>query len=150
MRIKAIIVLGMGIALAGAAMAAVDAKQAIPQRQAHMKEMGRLSKAINDGLRAGSQGATFKGEANRLAALAAGLPKWFPAGTGPETGVKTAAKPDIWAKRADFSTKALALAVATRGLAGAARGGDQSAFEQQVRQVGEACKACHTVYKTKS
>lgn len=150
MRKKAIIALGIGIALAGVAAAAVDARRAIPQRQAHMKEMGRLSKAINDGLRAGSQGVTFKREADRLAALAAGLPGWFPAETGPQAGVKTAAKPNIWAQGPDFSGKASALAVATRGLAGAARSGDQSAFERQVGQVGQACKACHTIYKTKS
>ncbi len=131
-------------------VAAVDPHVAIPKRQDGMKLVGRTFKGINDQLKASTPDAqALKLGSAQLAQLAKQVPSWFPAGSGPDMGVKTEAKADIWAKPADFHAKALALASATDALAaGAARSSDPAVLTPLVQQVGGACKACHIAYKT--
>lgn len=133
----------------GAAAAKLDPAAAIQARQAGMKSIGRNFKAINDQMRGGApDAAVVAASAHELAGLATKVPSFFPAGTGPDSGVKTAVKPDVWSNAADFRAKAQALAVATRNLdAAAKKGGDMAALQPLVAQVGAACKACHTAYK---
>jgi len=143
------LVAAAALAATSVAAAKVDPAVAIQARQLGMKQIGRDFKAINDQLRSGSaDGKVVAAAAHDLAGLAPKVPSWFLAGTGPETGLKTAAKADIWAQNADFRAKAKALALATRNLdAAARRGGDPAALQPLVGQVGGACKACHTSYK---
>src|SRR3954462_4322370 len=109
-------------ALALVAAAKVDPNVAIPARQMGMKQVGRTFKGINDQLHASAPDAKALADGSaQLADLAKKVPSWFPAGTGPDTGVKTAAKADIWANPADFKAKAAALAAATRALADGAK-----------------------------
>src|SRR3954453_15684637 len=90
-------------AVALLAAAKVDPNVAIPARQMGMKQIGRTFKGINDQLHSGAPGAgAVPAGPHQLAALSRKAPSWFPAGSGPETGVKTAAKADIWAQPADF------------------------------------------------
>ena len=51
-----------------------------------------------------------------LDAEAPKLGTYFPAGTGLDTGLKTGAKPDIWAKPAEFKKDADAVAVAANNV----------------------------------
>jgi cytochrome c556 len=147
---RAIHIFALGAAGLFLVAAAVDPKVAIPARQMGMKQIGRTFKGINDQLHSGApDAAAVKAGTQQLADLAAKVPSWFPRGTGPETGIKTAAKPDVWTKAADFRAKAAALASTTRALAAAAgRGADAATLAPLVTQVGGACKACHTTYKT--
>lgn len=132
-------------------VAAVDPHVAIPARQMGMKQIGRTFKGINDQLHASTPDAKALADGSaQLADLAKKAPSWFPAGTGPDTGVKTAAKADIWANPADFKAKAAALATATRALAdGAKHSSDPALLTPLVRAVGGACKGCHDQYKMK-
>lgn len=131
-------------------VAAVDPHVAIPARQAGMKQIGRTFKGISDQLKSSApDAAQLKAETAQLADLATKVPSWFPAGTGPDTGVKTAVKADVWTHAADFHAKAAALASTTRALAAAAaRTGDPAVLNPLAAQVGGACKACHQAYKT--
>ena len=130
-------------------VAAVDPHVAIPARQMGMKQVGRTFKGINDQLHASTPDAKALADGSaQLADLATKVPSWFPAGSGPDSGVKTGAKADIWANGADFKTKQAALIAATRALAnGAKHSSDPAVLTPLVRQVGGACKACHTTYK---
>lgn len=123
-----------------------DAAKVIAARQAGMKEVGKSFKAVNDQLRGGAPDAAIvKANAARLATLSRAVPGWFPRGTGPEAGIKTASKADIWAKGPDFAAKARAFAVSAAALSQAAgSGGDLAAA---ARQVGQSCKGCHDPYK---
>lgn len=131
-------------------VAAVDPHVAIPKRQEGMKMVGRTFKGINDQLKSSTPDAqALKLGSAQLAQLAREVPSWFPAGTGPETGIKTEVKPAVWTNPADFHAKAAALASATSALAaGAANSSDPAVLTPLVRQVGGACKACHETYKT--
>jgi cytochrome c556 len=148
MRILAVVALAV-VALAPVAAAKVDPNVAIPARQMGMKQVGRTFKGINDQLHSGApDAAAVAAGAHQLADLARKVPSWFPAGSGPETGVKTSAKADIWAQPADFRAKAKALASATAALdRAAAKSADPTLLQPLVAQVGGACKACHTTYK---
>ncbi len=148
---KIILLMSAGLMLESAA-AAIDPKVVIPARQAGMKQIGQNFKTINDQLRSGSADiAVVRARARQLAVLAARTPSWFPSGTGPDAGVKTAAKAEIWTRSAEFGAKAVAFTAATRALATAAsKSRDASSLAPQIRAVGGACKACHTGYKVES
>ncbi len=148
--IKIIFLVPAGLALASAA--ATQPKVMIQARQLGMKQVGQSFKRINDQVRSGSPDAALvKASAGQLATLAAKVPRWFPAGTGPDTGVKTAAKREIWTRAADFRSEAAAFAAATRNLAAAAaKSSDPGVLEPQIRRVGGTCKSCHTAFKAKS
>jgi cytochrome c556 len=125
-----------------------DPKVVIPARQAGMKQIGGGFKAILDQMQSGApDGTAVRLNAQKNAGLAPKIPGWFPAGTGPDKGVKTAAKPAIWANKADFDAKAMALASAANALGNAGGSGDRAVIGPLVKQVGGACKACHTAYK---
>lgn len=148
--VKIIFLLSAGLALVSAAV--TQPKVVIPARQLGMKQVGQSFKRINDQVRSGSpEAAVVKASARQLAALAAQVPRWFPAGTGPGTGSKTAAKAEIWTRAESFRSEAAAFAAATRNLAAAAaKSSDPGVLEPQIRRVGGTCKSCHTAFKAKS
>jgi cytochrome c556 len=138
-------------ALAGGAALAQEASpggKAVLARQAHMKELGKAF---------GGTGAELRKEAPDKAAIAAGaaqtktlaaaLPTWFPKGSGPEAGVKTAAKAEIWSDAAGFDAAAARVQAEVTKLADAAAVGDLEAIKAQARATGAACNACHEKYR---
>jgi cytochrome c556 len=135
-----------GVALAAGA----TPKQQIETRQANFKKLGGTFKALNDQLHSPAPDkAQIAALAAQLKTLAPGIPTWFPAGSGPEAGVKTAAKADIWAKPDVFKADAKALQVEADKLAAIAPAGDLTAIAAQARVVGSKCAACHTEFRQK-
>ncbi|HEX4713008.1 cytochrome c [Phenylobacterium sp.] len=145
----------LGVAAAGAALAAetqpaptTAGGKALVARQAHFKEQGAAFKAIGDELRKDSPDkAVIAANATKVKGTAAALPTWFPKGSGPETGLKTAAKPDVWSDAAGFEAAAMKLQVETTKLADVAAGGDLDAIKAQFRATGGACKNCHDKFR---
>lgn len=137
------------LALAGgAAVAAVNAKAVIETREGNFKSMGKAMKAMNEGLRAdapdmsaiASNAAVIRGFAPKIAT-------WFPKGTGPESGVKTEARAEIWTDSAGFAAAARRLEPEITKLEALARAGDVDGARAQFRMVGGACKGCHDKFK---
>lgn len=129
----------------GAGLSAADSVKA---RQQHFKELGGAAKAIGDQFKSGSPDAAIvKAQAAKLSQLAATLPTWFPAGTGPEAGVKTRALPVIWTDGPGFSAAAKNLAVETAKLNALASAGDVAGAGAQMQAVGAACGGCHKKYR---
>lgn len=140
--------LTLGLAAAGGALAQTAAQKAVTTRQAGYKQMGAAFKAINDELKAGSPNtAAIAAQAQKMADLGAQVPAWFPKGSGPEAGVKTRAKPEIWTDAAGFAAVARALRPEAVKLQQVAAAGDLDAVRAQVRAVGGACKSCHDKYR---
>jgi len=50
--------------------------------------------------------AGLQANSAKINTLSAQLPRWFPKGSGPEAGVKTGAKAEIWSDAAGFGTAA--------------------------------------------
>jgi cytochrome c556 len=134
---------------ATAALAAgLSAADAIKARHDHFKEMGGAAKALGDQFKSGAPDAAIvKAQAAKLATTAATLPTWFPAGTGPESGVKTRALPVIWTDKAGFSAAAKTLAAETAKLNSLAAAGDMAGAGAQMQAVGAACGGCHKKFR---
>lgn len=138
----------IGLAATGGAIAQTAAQKAVTARQAGYKQMGAAFKAINDELKAGSPNAgAIAANAKKMSDLAGQVPGWFPKGSGPEAGVKTKAKPEIWSDAAGFAAAARALQPETVKLQKLAAAGDLDGVRAQVRAVGGACKQCHDKYR---
>lgn len=118
------------------------------QRHENFKQQGAVFKAINDELRKGSPDkAAIARNAAALKALTARLPSWFPKGSGPESGFKTDAKPQVWSDAAGFQAAVNRLQVEASKLDQLAAAGDIAGVKAQVRATGGACKNCHDKYR---
>lgn len=136
-------------AVSGGALAAgLTGAAALKDRQAHMKALGAATKAFVDQMHAGAPDkAVLKLQADKIEAAAVDLPKWFPAGSGPETGLKTRALPVIWTQPDDFLAVNRRFADAAGKLEAAATAGDMAAVGSAGGAVGAACKACHDKFR---
>lgn len=136
------------ILIAGAAAAAASGADAVKDRQTHMKALGAASKALYEQIRSGSPDkAIVKASADKIAASAPDLPKWFPAGSGKEAGVKTGALPVIWSEPSGFSAAAQRLQAQSAKLEAAADVGDMANVGPDAAGVGAACKGCHDKFR---
>ena len=79
-------------------------------------------------------------------ALLATVPKGY---FGEGTDKDTKAKPEIWAKRADFDAKMDKMVSEAQKLPAVVKAGDMAAYKKQVADVDSACKACHDEYRSK-
>lgn len=147
---KTLIAAAFGTAItlaAGVAVAATPA-ETIASRQNNFKQMGRASKMLSDEFKKPAPDiAVISTQANVLAGFAPQVNRWFPRGTGPESGAKTGALPAIWQQTPLFNTKANAFANAARGLQRAAAGGNVGQIRAAFSAVGGSCKGCHDTFK---
>lgn len=132
---------------AGVAVAATPA-ETIAARQDSFKRLGRASKAIGDEFKKPAPDiATIRAASQALASLAPQVHRWFPRGTGKESGAKTGALPSIWQQTPLFNTKANQFATAARGLQQAAARGNIDQIKAAFPAVGGSCKGCHDTFK---
>lgn len=132
------------------AVAAADMVSVIQARQANYKQIGKSAKGIYDALNSPAPSVqAIQGYAHTIDTLAPQLPSWFPAGSGPEAGVKTEAKPDIWAKPAEFKADAAALAAEAHKFDQVAATGDLAAIRAEFPNLGKTCKTCHDSFRLK-
>ncbi|MFL5296499.1 MAG: c-type cytochrome [Phenylobacterium sp.] len=145
--------LAAGLGLAAGAIAQDTAPstpggKAVLARQAHYKELNKAFGGVGAELRKDAPDkAAIAANATAAAALAKDVPTWFPKGSGPEAGVKTAAKAEIWTDVAGFEAAATKLRDETAKLQQVAAGGDIDAIKSQFRATAGACKNCHDTYR---
>jgi len=133
--------------LAGAA-AADDIAGVIAARHDHFKSMGAAAKALTGELDAPALVvADVRRDAATLDALAAELPTWFPAGSGPDSGAKTRALPAIWTTPEAFAKDAKDLALAADRLNAAAADGRMDTLRPALAAVKATCKTCHDAFR---
>lgn len=112
------------------------------------RELGAAFKAVNDGLRGPSpQTLLIQMSARQIRNAATQQYNWYPAGSGSQPGVKTAAKPEIWAQGARFRQLQDGFAAQATAFQRAAAGGDAAAMRTAARSLGGACKACHDQFR---
>ena len=156
LRGAAAVVLAVSAVVAGGALAHEDmgkvpntpAGKAVAARHQNYKQLGGAFKALTDELKKDTPDkAVIAASAAKMKALAGQIPSWFPKGSGPESGAKTDAKPDIWKDPNGFAAAASRLQVETAKLDQFAAAGDLEAVKGQVRATGGACKNCHDKYR---
>ena len=145
-RTIAIIVAGAALIVSGGHLSAADPSPAeiIKARQEKLKDLGEQMTALGGQAKSGTLDRKVMADAAAKAvAYAKELPTWFPKGTGPEAGVKTAAKPEIWSQPDDFKAAGEKLAPEAEMLAEVVANGDKGAIFTQLQATGKACQGCH-------
>src|SRR5579872_2392435 len=102
-RIGGAVVVGFCVIAAGAIAGPAEIAQIKP-RQDKLRDMGGALKAIDDELKKHSVDwdNVVLPNVQTLKDRSGYLLKWFPKGSGPESGVKTYALPAIWQKNDNF------------------------------------------------
>jgi cytochrome c556 len=122
--------------------------KAAAARHQNYKQMGGAFKAIMDELKKDQPDkAVVTVNAQKVKALAADLPHWFPKGSGAESGVKVQAKPQVWTDPQGFAAAARRLQGESAKLADVAGGDDLPLVKKQFAATGQACKGCHDKYR---
>jgi cytochrome c556 len=136
--------LGSGLALAQES----SVTDTIQARQKGFKAMGAAFKTVRDETQAGSPDAEkIRTAAVDIKTTADQISKWFPAGSGPEAGVKTAAKPEIWSDAQGFDTARSHLIEQAGTFSELAAAGKVDG--DAVRTLGRACGGCHEKFRVK-
>lgn len=142
------LILAGAAALCAATAAAQPLVQRISDRQANYKQMAAAVKGINDQLHGPSPSLpAIRQRSAIILRFAPQVLHWFPHGSGPEAGVRTRARPEIWTDHQGFTRAGAALLVAARGLDAAARGTDVAAVRAAMSQVTRACSGCHDDFR---
>ena len=124
-------------------------QDAIATRTSGYRTMGAAYKSVNDQLRSGNlDKASLQAAAARIQATAKAQYGWFPKGSGPEAGVKTAARPEIWTQPAQFKAAQDGFATQAAAFAKAVASGNTATLAAQTKQLGAACSACHRAFRS--
>jgi cytochrome c556 len=138
-------------ALCGVAYAqrpAANAAATIQARQGNYKQFAGALKGISDQLRSGSPDlGQIRPRAALLADRSVLVQRWFPRGTGPEAGVRTRAKAEIWSNHQGFLQAGAAFVVAARALNAAAQSGDIARIRAALPAVQRSCGGCHDNFR---
>jgi cytochrome c556 len=118
----------------------------IEKRQKAMKSNSADAKAIKAAVEAKDY-ATIEAKAKDIMGTADKIPSLFPKGS---TKGKTKAKAEIWENSDEFAKDAKALSKAAGALAAAAKGGNDAEVGVKVKEMGDACGACHKQFRAKS
>lgn len=140
--------LTLGAFSVGAAAIAASPADTVSARKANFKVMGKSMKAISEELKKPAPDvALIRKGADAIAQASTKVKGAFPKGTGPDSGVRTEALADIWAKPADFGKAADRLTGAAQGFQIAAKSGDLAKIKAAFPGVGGSCKGCHDAFK---
>lgn len=125
-----------------------SAQTTIEARQANFKAIARANKGVQDELKKSSPSvAVLRSNAADLAKASERIAGLFPAGTGPETGIKTEALAAIWQNPAGFTEAANRHVAAVRALNAAVEGGDMARIRGAADAIGPTCKGCHDSFR---
>jgi len=134
--------------LGAAATIAATPADSIRSRVAGYRALGAAFKATNDLVRAGNfVSPGLRQAAGQISAASRGQYGWFPAGSGPQSRLKTAARAEIWSRTAEFRAAQDAFARQAATFERIAASGNEAAIRSGVRQLGASCKGCHDTFR---
>lgn len=132
-----------------APVAPAKAKAVMAERHDGMERIGKLMKQLARDTKSDPMNMTaVKANAAAMNILSQRAANWFPAGTGPEAG-KHGAKAEIWKNQKDFAVKIAQWQAASANLHQAAQSGNGAAIGAALGKLGDSCKACHDLYRSK-
>jgi cytochrome c556 len=135
--------LGMGISIGAGIVVAdedFDPQPVIEGRQSALRDIGAAFKGITDELKKPAPSLpVIRQYARQIDELSKQQKFWFPPGSGPESDIETAAKPEK-AGQVEFSVQATKLAQVSAGT-------DVAAIKAQWQALGKSCKGCHEKFR---
>lgn len=143
------LILGTVAAVTAVSMpAAADTNAIVSARSDYFHGLGKSFKGLRETLRGSSPDlALVRKYTGDIATAAPKLPAQFPAGSGPQPGVKTEARAEIWSDAAKFQQTASGFNTAASALNTAAQGSDIAAIRTAADNLGQACKSCHVNFR---
>ena len=139
---------GPATAIADSPGDAASPRAVVEARRATLKKMGAALKAIVEQLKTEvPDTARMTTAAQFISSNAPQLAGWFPAGTGPDSGVDTDALPYIWKERGKFDSLAERLVTESKTLTTTLGAADLGAIKTQAKVVAEACATCHHSFR---
>ena len=137
----------LAFALAATPLLAAPADD-IKSRVTGLRELGAAFKSVRDGLRGPEvQTILIQQAAKQIRQAATQQYRWFPAGSGPESGAKTAAKAEIWSQPAKFKAAQDAFATEAGAFYKAAASADAETIKAASAKLGATCKSCHDNFR---
>ncbi len=137
-------------AVAGAALAQPDKAAFMKDRHHHFHDINAAFKGVRDELNKPNPSAVEIAKYTAVIdSLAPQVPSWFPAGTGPESGIKTQALATIWQKPDEFKKDAIAFAAAAHTMNADAQAGKLDAVRADINPLGQSCKSCHETFRAR-
>ena len=116
-------------------------------RHHHYEELGDAFKAVRDKSRGDTPDwAALQKAAKTIVDASVDQQKWFPNGSGPESG-KTRALPEIWSKPADFTAAQKMFSDRAPKLSAAVDAKDTAGVQAAFKELGGACKNCHDTFR---
>jgi cytochrome c556 len=110
--------------------------------------LGAAMKTIEDESKSRSPDFKKIGDsANTILTVGKDILQWFPAGTGPESGFETNARPQIWSDPARFKALHAEFMAEAKRLTDAAASGDGDSITGQYYTTGVACANCHKPFR---
>ena len=132
------------------AQASADPAATIEMRHQGFKDMGAAFKGIRDQFRRPKPVMVMIKEYSRPLVRYSKEPvieKWFPQGSGPDQGIETQALPVIWERFDEFTARWEDYISAAENLQSAVASRDLDVTRQRTRELGDACSACHDVFR---
>ena len=135
---------------ASGAFAQPDKEAFMKERHHHFHEIGTAFKGVLDEFKKPDPSvAEIAKYTAVIDNLAPQVPSWFPAGTGPESGIKTQALATVWQKPADFKKDAADFALAAHNINTAAQSGNLDLVRTDIAPLGQSCKSCHETFRAR-
>jgi len=134
------------IATTGLAQSAADA---VAARQAAMKAIGKSNAVIANAMKADTPDFAAASEAAKTISNAfTAFPGHFGPGTGPDSGVTTKAKAEIWTDMDAFRAANDRAIAASAALVIAAGGTDVAAINSAQTALRGTCGGCHSAFRS--
>jgi cytochrome c556 len=144
-----LLIAGLTFATASSVMAAEQTgKQVAQQRHADFEKIGDAYETLEKQIKKSKPDtAVIQREAALVLTMGKEIPNWFPEGSGPDKGIKTKARAEIWTQAADFARLQETFMATAEKLNQTAAAGDFSTIAAQFEQMGEACSECHKQFR---
>ena len=141
---------GIAVLALGAATAfAASPADAVRTRHDGFHELGAAFKNVNDELRGSApQMVVLQISARQIKNVASQQYGWFPAGSGPQSGLKTKARAEIWSRAPAFKAAQDALAQQANAFSQAVGTKDVAKIRVAAKALGGACAGCHKQFRT--
>ncbi|MET0251451.1 MAG: cytochrome c [Novosphingobium sp.] len=136
------------VALGAGPVLAAGAADVIRTRHDSYRELGAAFKNVNDELRTPKpQAMILQLSARQIRNVAQQQYGWFPAGSGPQSGVKTKALPAIWSNPGGFKAAQDAYAKQANAFYQTAASGDVAKVRIAAKALGATCAGCHKQFR---
>lgn len=136
------------LSLGAAPVLAQGAANVVRARLDSYRELGASFKNVNDELRGKNpQPMVLQLSARQIRNVATQQYNWFPAGSGPQAGLKTKALPAIWSNPAGFKAAQDAYARQATAFNAAVASKDVAKMRVAAKSLGATCASCHKQFR---